>query len=1452
MNGGSLYPQLLETLYASETLDGVPVLPQLNNGSLPFDYLLEVELRLEAILSNSSLPLRHVRLKLGFVGMPHATLHGSSSTGEGRHSGEPCLQESSSELAGYGLEELDAADLGNLVKVLGILSTVRYSTNPKRINLFTIGTGVTYNHLHRYLFDLLYTLSYDTAPPSGGELGKMLKVIQAYLLMVATPGSREHDLVSTYAINWIVSLLRDMVGTLPPHGSFEGEVQAIETCLVLLVKVVLDHVPLHGLGAEVVNFLGLWCAADPFKPNFPLATCAYRCLTWILETSYFAYREVFPHILKWLCFNMRKVDESQLATAFLTSSLDLMVQNGCLDFLMHFIKHIISDLNDRAAVKAATASNLAKVLASLDYPEAQHILENLLKDCIQAASARTRAAAVDIFEAWMGVAFSARPESAALRLASYAAQELQDLAVALMDLVFGRLLDRTQLVRSRAIAAYLNIVTKVQIRARRANPRLEVAQSLMLRLVNRCDDRFAGVLARCSGDLNPHIRQAAIQLFAFFLNRQLMSDATCDAFLSATLAAYIQQCQDPAWRVRRTCIASVAHSIRIAFQPVDASSSSRALGALWQLWVEYALPAMFDPEKAVVELTFLATVEFLQGFSRDATFAELLGRFIPELSLKGMRQVFFLLAERAAIQRNLAPNQEASAAQASLLECPRFMAFLISEVDGRPGLWQLAAAISAHAQLGSDRMEVMPRLLQAWSRAKACCGATLRSVGGDWILVGSSILTVLYNLPGLEVPSATLGELAQYLLSLEAPVQWVHPILRLLQRWDAAEWPAPPGEAAGSFEEFAVALMRFGCKVCRRTAKQLERSDSVPLQGALLAAVCAATFIIGELCLVVAGAPAEEGFKVLLGIVGQLRPGPTPTFLFPHHVRALAFVSVGKLALVHEAFAKRLIPAIASELDLQPLIAQRAREIPLDEVFTLEAQGGAWIQHSALVVFADLCLRYTSAADDYLPLVANCLRHPHAAVRQKAFLMFTRLLRGDFIKWRGHLPFKFLVALVMEPDASVREFAYYCFVHVLLVKASSLLLDKLVGLVLFVNGYHPPQDALQLPPTEEESLLFTFPGCHEVRRGFRCRCYKFLLEHLTPEQRFRATHVICRQLLAPAAEGTINLRSALGQNVLEDALHILGSEEIQLPALRPDEGELDLQDQPKVKLLSSINLHNAIVNIIPTILQLKATLVRHHSPLQGALMGCLARIIANYRVDTECLLATVDAKHVDELRYDLARLQRLATNKKRRTEPHLNPNQSTVGPLADTPLRTKPPTVPPNPPTNCCPPLNPTSPACSTPLPLAKGPAVMPFASPNSCDILTSTPRFPKPSHPLPLPRPRSAAIQGGLPNGPPAESVTSLALTPDLSSYLAGLGSPILADPRIRASPVFATLDEFDLPPPNSPALQLSRRAWANQPGNLQTGVRVDALDPEAQPLRLASPSPSTPPESGCPLQPL
>lgn len=50
--------------------------------------------------------------------------------------------------------------------------------------------------------------------------------------------------------------------------------------------------------------------------------------------------------------------------------------------------------------------------------------------------------------------------------------------------------------------------------------------------------------------------------------------------------------------------------------------------------------------------------------------------------------------------------------------------------------------------------------------------------------------------------------------------------------------------------------------------------------------------------------------------------------------------------------------------------------------------------------------------EKYLPCLTLCLRDPNELVRRQTLTLLTHLLQEDYVKWKGTLFFRFVIALV--------------------------------------------------------------------------------------------------------------------------------------------------------------------------------------------------------------------------------------------------------------------------------------------------------------------------------------------------------------------------------------------------------------------------------------------------------
>ena len=320
-------------------------------------------------------------------------------------------------------------------------------------------------------------------------------------------------------------------------------------------------------------------------------------------------------------------------------------------------------------------------------------------------------------------------------------------------------------------------------------------------------------------------------------------------------------------------------------------------------------------------------------------------------------------------------------------------------------------------------------------------------------------------------------------------------------------------------------------------------------------------------------------------------------------------VALGKMSLQEPALAKKCVCLFLRELESTP---------------------SAVIRNNVLVVLTDLCVRYTSLVDPHIPKLALCLRDPSDLVRQHALVLITTLLCTDYVKWKGQLFFRYLLALVDEA-ALIREQAQQCLLRVLHPKSGHQICFVYLVEALFVlndNGRHPSYN--RFPSTPEERARFALPGAG-ANAGRRRDIYAMLLSHCTDEQRFQVTSKLCEEVLGAVADGALPLDDC--HDVLEDALHVLASKEIRLSAAQrfgagaggdecPDEegaggggaaaGPAAATAAARSKLLSQVARRNVMQNVVPTLAALKHVLERARSPLIGPLMRSLAQVPASY------------------------------------------------------------------------------------------------------------------------------------------------------------------------------------------------------------------------------------------------
>ncbi|KAK9813253.1 hypothetical protein WJX72_011494 [[Myrmecia] bisecta] len=348
----------------------------------------------------------------------------------------------------------------------------------------------------------------------------------------------------------------------------------------------------------------------------------------------------------------------------------------------------------------------------------------------------------------------------------------------------------------------------------------------------------------------------------------------------------------------------------------------------------------------------------------------------------------------------------------------------------------------------------------------------------------------------------------------------------------------------------------------------------------------------------------------------------------PGAVQAHAWVTLGKLCLTDEPLAKKCVPLLVQEL--------RRASTPA-------------VRNNIMVALADLCIQYTALVDTHVPRLAACLSDPNELVRRQALALLANLLQKDYVKWRGPLFHRFLLALV-DDSPSVCALAEFLLGDTLASKAPLLAYNHFVESLFVLNdcraglhggGVHAAAmaQADELPASQGEpgEPGANLKGASPRARAKRGAIYKALLRRMAPEHKFATAAKLCSEVLGGVADGLLPLEECEG--VLGDTLRILASKHIKVSTSRAaaDEEEpsaASVVGAAKGKLVSAMMKKHLVEGVVPVLIELKRLLegLRHH--LLGDLMTCIRALLKDYKTEIEDILVG-DKQLAKEIMYDM-------------------------------------------------------------------------------------------------------------------------------------------------------------------------------------------------------------------------
>ncbi|KAM9519397.1 condensin-2 complex subunit D3 [Guaruba guarouba] len=716
------------------------------------------------------------------------------------------------------------------------------------------------------------------------------------------------------------------------------------------------------------------------------------------------------------------------------------------------------------------------------------------------------------------------------------------------------------------------------------------------------------MLRRRAGDEKTNVRKSALQVFMNILKHKVIPCTAED------LCILQDRCRDPAVSVRKQALQSITELLL--------SQHNNAL--VQKAWLNGVVPVVMDSESSVQEKALDCLDQLLlQHIKHYNKF-----RSDDENQVLAWDLLTLLASDNQELNRYLNKAFHMWSRQNKFTST--FINNIMSHVEKEHAVpaWMLLAKVAR----SSPKLDYS-KIIESWDSVSRQQNISADTTGHMLCVMGH----VAKHLPK-STCERLIDHLKWWLRDSQCPLEVISPAVETLQKLCHA--------CADVLEE-AQELLNQVCgdlvSSCESYISNivLKKDGAKHLQEDLLVRHL---YLLGEAAQLCPAKVEKRVFLLIQSILaapvsedklasppdGEEIPASQPLSQFrgsamPSVVRAHAFITLGKLCLQHEDLAKKCIAALARELEVSQDVA---------------------VRNNVVIIMCDLCVRYTSMVDRYIPNISLCLKDPHPFIRKQTLILLTNLLQEEFVRWKNCLFFRFITVLV-DPCPDIARFGEFCLVHVLLKRNPVMFSQHFIECIFHFNSYEKHEKYNRFPQSARARSLFSLKGKENKEK--RMLIYRFLLDHFTDEQRFSITTKISHSILACFVDNVLPLDLEASE-LLSDTFAVLSCKEIKLSTMRskpdediqPEEDEMAMANAvmqvAQKKLISQVQKKNFIENIVPIITSLKSLMEQKRLPALRDLMSYLQEMMQDYRNEIKDFFA-VDKQLAAELEYDMKKYE---------------------------------------------------------------------------------------------------------------------------------------------------------------------------------------------------------------------
>uniref|UniRef100_A0A803VMJ9 Condensin-2 complex subunit D3 n=1 Tax=Ficedula albicollis TaxID=59894 RepID=A0A803VMJ9_FICAL len=1024
----------------------------------------------------------------------------------------------------------------------------------------------------------------------------------------------------------IFLLLKDLLRLLPKF-SLKEKPQCMQNCLQVFVEMTSFEPVLHEIefsAAMDINkakyipelaYYGLYLLCSPLHGTEDKVGIKQHLLLGVVlmvQGRGSSRREALP-------ITAAVTSARDQAVKFISSLVDEL-KEAIYPVLRVLLQHICAKVPDKAEYRSSAAQALVTLLDKFPCAEFADFIAWLYKFSLNLVISY-RVFALDV-----ALALLELPERNPDTSLSQDRQKFLKHKFLVQVMVFGRCSDIAPVVRSKALSSFVHCL---EMKAAATSESIQhLLQSpfhpnhagivwfqLVLWIIPSCGgnsflssfwigEEVMAMLRVRAGDEKTSVRKSAVQVFESVLRQGLVPCTEQD------VGVLRDRCRDPAASVQKQALLSITKLLL--------SQQSNVL--VQKAWLNGVVPVVMDAESSVQEKALDCLDQLLlqnikcynKSRSEDGRqklawdLLSLLSSECQELS-RYLSKAFLMLSKQNKFTSTFIRNVMSHV-----------------ETEHSSAAWMLLAKVAR----SSPKLDYS-KIIESWNTVSRQQDMSSGTVG--------HILCVIGHV-AKHLPKSTCERLKGecWLKEFQCPLDVISPAVEALQRLCQASVAELLNQQNQVFGVLVSTCESYISNIV------LKEHGAEQLQEDLLVRHL---FLLGEAAQMCPGMVDENIFLLVQSILAssgskdqhseeipgfqllsQFRAPAMPTV-----VRAHALITLGKLCLQHEELARSCIAAVVREMEESPAVPLR---------------------NNAVIVLRDLCVRYTSLGEPYVPNMSLCLRDPHPFIRRQTLVMLTNLLQEEYVKWKGCLFFRF-VSVLVDPDPDIARFAEYCVVHVLLKRNPAMFSQHFIECIFHFNSYEKHQKYNRFPQSLRAKQLFSLKGKDNKEK--RMRIYTFLLDHFTNQQRFNITTRISHNILACFVDEVLPL-DLEGSELLSDAFAILSCKEIKLSGMRsrteediqPDENELSMKN-----LISQVQKKYFIEHIIPIITSLKSMMEQKRLPALKDLMNCLREMMQDYRNEIKDVFAA-DKQLAAELEYDMRKYEEQLAREKESDQEQLS------------------------------------------------------------------------------------------------------------------------------------------------------------------------------------------------------